>query len=334
MKMVLRRMILPHLSPPTTRLLLPAALAFALALPSIAAPIAQCDAATFDFGTQPDTTTVRHVFQIVNAGDQPLLIPSASACCGAKAVVPKDPIPTKGTGEVVVDLILRGRHGAVNKAIYLTTNDPRQPHLRLGLTGNVLGGLVATPNRLVLTDSPGDVSTGAVVRLTSDTTSGRVTNAWTAASWLRATIQSASNGVAGVRVETVPPIPAGTSAATVQVAVDKSSEVLSIQVTTTRWEAVVAWPKQVLLSKAGPGAPPVDRLVTLSANDNRPFRIRSVRYEGMAAQVNVGPVAGGRWRLHLTNVTLPSPTTTGTVVVATDHPLRPELRIPVIATGN
>jgi hypothetical protein len=326
-------MILSHLSPPTTRLLLSAALTLSLAIPSIAAPIAHCDTATFDFGTQPDTATVRHVFIIANTGDQPLTLPSVSACCGAKATLPKEPIPTNGTGEVSVELTLRGRHGAVNKAIYIATNDPQQPHLRIALTGNVQGGLVATPNRLVLTDSPGDVSTGAVVRLTSDT-AGRVTNTWTAAPWLRTTVLSDSNGVAGVRVETIPPIPEGISAATVQVAVDKSPEVLSIPVTATRWEAVVTWPNQVLLSKAGPGVPPVERLVTLSANDNRPFRIRSVRCEGMAAQADIGPVAGGRWRIHLTDVTLPSATSTGTVIVATDHPLRPEIRIPVIAVGN
>ena len=52
---------------------------------------------------------------------------------------------------------------------------------------------------------------------------------------------------------------------------------------------------------------------------------------GKKAATAAGAVAGGRWRLHLRDLVLPSLVSTGTVVITTDHPLRPKLRIPVWA---
>jgi hypothetical protein len=303
-----------------------------------AAPVARCEADTFAFGTIPDHATVRHVFRIANTGDAPLMLQSVSVCCGAKAVLPRDPIPTNGTGDVSVELTLVGRRGPVNKAIYVSTNDPKQPHLRLSLTGLALAGLTAAPERLTLTDNPTGLTSGVVVRLTSDTVQTiRVTNVWGSVPWLRATAVSLSNGVAAVRVEIVPPIPEESASATVQVAVDRVPGSLSIPVTAKRWDAVIAFPKRLFLSRSGPDAPPVERSLTLSARDGRSFTVRSVRLEGMAGRADIRPATGGRWHVSLAEIALPSATSTGTVVVATDHPLRPELRIlvcPVSAAGD
>jgi hypothetical protein len=300
-----------------------------------AAPAARVEAATYDFGSISDGVPVRHVFKVGNAGDAPLTLKAASVCCGAKAVLPPGPIPPGGSGDVSVEMNLRGRRGAVNKSIYLSTNDPANPHLRLALTGNVLAGLVALPGQLTLTDCLADVATGAVVRLTSDIGAPfSVMHVWSSVPWLRAVAQVGADGASEVRIDTVGLVPEERTTAIVRVAVDASPEPLAIPVTVSRWEPVTVAPRCVILGQAGSEAPPVSRFVALSPRDAAGFKVLSAKLEGVAGSVDTGAVAGGRWRLHLRDLVLPSATSTGAVVVTTTHPLRPSLRIPVWAAGR
>lgn len=300
-----------------------------------AAPVARVEAATHSFGSITDSAPVRHIFKVGNVGDAPLTLKAVSVCCGAKAVLPPGPIPPGRSGEVAVEMNLRGRRGAVNKSIYLSTNDPASPHLRLALTGNVLAGLVALPGQLTLSDCLADVATGAVVRLTSDVGAPfRVMKVWASVPWLRAVAQAGADGASEVRIDTVPPVPEERTTAVVRVAVDALPEPLVIPVTVARWEPVTVAPRCVILSRAGPDAAPVSRFVALSPRDGTGFKVLSVKLEGVAGSVDAGAVAGGRWRLHLRDLVLPSAASTGAVVVATNHPLRPNLRIPVWAADT
>ncbi|MEI6210254.1 MAG: DUF1573 domain-containing protein [bacterium] len=296
----------------------------------LAAPIAQCDSNSFDFGTAPASATVQHTFYIGNGGDTPLSISADSVCCGATASISPEPVRPAGTGAVAVTLNLRGRQGAVKKALYFATNDPTQPKLRLVLTGHVQAGLVAKPSALSLLDCPRDTPVTAVVRVTDDSAADfRATNAWTTAPWLRVYGIAMTNHTAEVQLATVPPFPEFPSTATVLVAVNTSAEPLAIPVIATRWEAISAWPRTLFLNPAQPKLP-AEHQVALYAQNNRAFRVQSVRLTGMSGHARFEPLADGRWRVILQEMALPSETATGMVVVATDHPLRPEVRIPVL----
>lgn len=119
-------------------IIMAAMLFLAFAMAAVAAPVVFCAAPVHEFGTQTDDGVVRHVFMINNRGDVPLVLRLGRACCGAQLTVPEQPVAPDSMAEVRVDLILRGRSGKVAKVVYVQTNDPKQPLLRLELNGRVV----------------------------------------------------------------------------------------------------------------------------------------------------------------------------------------------------
>jgi hypothetical protein len=105
---------------------------------AVAAPVAVCVAPALEFGTQTDDVVVRHLFQVENRGDAPLVLRTGRACCGATVTVPEQPVAPGSNAILRVELKLRGRSGKVAKAVYIQTNDPKQAVLRLELNGRVV----------------------------------------------------------------------------------------------------------------------------------------------------------------------------------------------------
>lgn len=303
---------------------------------SHAAPTARCDADTFDFGAVADSDTVKHTFQITNAGDAALTLAAASICCGATAKLPSEPVAPGATADIAVELTLRGRRGAVNKPLYLSTNDPKQPMFRLALSGKVKAGLTAVPSALVFADMSLDLSTGATVRLSSETMDDvRVTNVWTLAPWLSVTAGLSTGNVAELRVKTVPPLPdARSSAAAIQVGIQGMESIFVIPVTLIVREPIQVFPGTILLSHSGTNARPVERMAVVTLRDKRDYRVQSVRLEGVVGKAEFMSEDAGRWRIVMKDLLLPQSGSTGTVVIATDHPTHPEIRLPVVCTGS
>jgi len=73
------------------------------------------------------------------------------ACCGATASLRDQQVPPGSNTLLNVKLSVKGRRGPLNKSIYVATNDPRQPHMMLQLTG-VVTGSVDTASQVVLGD--------------------------------------------------------------------------------------------------------------------------------------------------------------------------------------
>lgn len=107
------------------------------AVPVSAAPHVVCVSPTFDFGTLKDADAVAHSFSLENGGDEMLTFGTVRACCGATASL-RDISVAPGTNtQFDVKLSLMGRQGTVSKSLYVATNDSRQPHLILQLTGRI-----------------------------------------------------------------------------------------------------------------------------------------------------------------------------------------------------
>lgn len=106
--------------------------------PSVfAVPRVVCEKDNFDFGELKADQRVEHRFVLENRGDSPLVLGEVRGCCGASAVV-RDRVVPPGSNTVCEVLFgLRGRSGQVQKSIYVESNDPARPHLRLTLAGTV-----------------------------------------------------------------------------------------------------------------------------------------------------------------------------------------------------
>ena len=102
-----------------------------------AAPSARCAAPEHDFGKGSFGATVRHVFRVANAGDSNLTLRVAVVCCGSKVSVSAPSLASGKAALVSVEITLPSRPGWVRRAVYLATNDPSTPYLRLCLSGRV-----------------------------------------------------------------------------------------------------------------------------------------------------------------------------------------------------
>jgi len=113
-----------------------------------------------------DADTVEHVFTLDNQGDEVLLFGRLRACCGATASLRDQQVSPGSNTLLNVKLSLRGRRGPLNKSIYLATNDPRQPHMMLRITGVVTGAVAVA--RQGAEGKPGQLSAVAAVSAARD----------------------------------------------------------------------------------------------------------------------------------------------------------------------
>jgi hypothetical protein len=116
---------------------------------SFAAPDLQVATPTFDFGEIYQGEKVPHVFEFTNQGDEPLLIDRVRSSCGCTAVlVSQKNIPPGGQGEVKATFDSSRFRGAINKTIYLYSNDPARPTMQLHLKGKVLEIVAVVPSQV------------------------------------------------------------------------------------------------------------------------------------------------------------------------------------------
>jgi hypothetical protein len=92
-----------------------------------------------DFGEIPAGKTVTHYFILSNTGDDNLLIKNVHASCGCTAAKPeKDKLAPGETTKLRVQFNSAGRKGHQVKTITVQTNDPKNPELKLKITGDVM----------------------------------------------------------------------------------------------------------------------------------------------------------------------------------------------------
>jgi hypothetical protein len=199
--------------------------------PVCAEPLARCDSPSVDFGEQPGDATLRHVFSVSNAGNTPLTLKVASACCGAMAVISRPTIPPAEATEVTVEFSLMGRTSAFRKVIHLSTDDPSRPFVSLTLSGQVVGTVSASC--LDLTFAASETNGGpsqAVVFTGAANRPFAITNIVCDAPWVEAVGQPCSGGVVRLDVRLNPPIPLGRNRAVVQACLDAPPGLFSIPV--------------------------------------------------------------------------------------------------------
>jgi len=93
----------------------------------------------FDFGQIVEGDIVAHNFEIENKGDAPLTINRVKASCGCTAVAPSKNILEPGESTLInVKFNSAHRRGEQRKHVYIFSNDPKSPELRLSFTATIL----------------------------------------------------------------------------------------------------------------------------------------------------------------------------------------------------
>ncbi len=93
----------------------------------------------YDFGKVKQNTTVSHEFTVMNNGNADLVIKKVKASCGCTVAKPsKDIIKPGDFAKIKVSFNTDRRKGNQRKHVYVFTNDPQKPELRLTFTATVI----------------------------------------------------------------------------------------------------------------------------------------------------------------------------------------------------
>jgi hypothetical protein len=114
------------------------------AKPAPTTPVENPNAAEFkfetevhDFGAVKEGTQAEHTFKFTNIGKEPLVITNVSASCGCTTPKwTKEPVKPGESGNVTAIYNSKGRPGAFNKAITITSN-AKTPSKVLFIKGTV-----------------------------------------------------------------------------------------------------------------------------------------------------------------------------------------------------
>ena len=93
----------------------------------------------YDFGNIVQDSVMTTFYIITNEGSDLLKIIKVSASCGCTAVMPeKNELSPGESTNIKVSFDSKGRSGKQTKIITVETNDPKNPAIKLTLTGNVI----------------------------------------------------------------------------------------------------------------------------------------------------------------------------------------------------
>lgn len=105
----------------------------------------------WDFGEVELTDVVTHSFRLVNAGGEDLQIRDVTTSCGCTSATISSMLLGPGDGADVVVTYSPGHHqsyGPVLRYVYIDSNDPVSPRLRVEITADVVRGSTGSATRV------------------------------------------------------------------------------------------------------------------------------------------------------------------------------------------
>jgi hypothetical protein len=294
-----------------------------------AVPQLSCKSTSYEFGVSDGAASVEHTFVLENSGDETLTFGRVRGCCGASTSL-RDKTVAPGTNTTLhVKLSLRGRKGTVTKSIYVASNDPKQPYLRLRLTGSVAGTLDVS-RRFV---DFGAVSSSASATQTVTVSSAAnlsITNIHCTSSHFKADVERVSSNRHSVTVGLVPPLPPGCSLGKVRLLTDSAkTPKVEFYVQVTFSCDIVAVPRELTVIEPNGDPKPVTRYLALRSRNRIPFNITGVQLpeEGMTHKLTAWGNAG--WRIEIGEILPLSELDGASITLHTDRDDEPTLSIPL-----
>ena len=211
----------------------------------------------------------------------------------------------------------------------MASNDPKQPYLRLKMSGRVAGTLDVTPRFVDFGTVTSSATATQTVMITSAATLN-VTNIQCTSNRFHADVKRVSSNRHSVTIALVPPLPPGRSQGTVRLLTDnpKTSEIeMSVQVTVAG--DIIAVPRELTVLEPDGDPAPVTRFLALRSRSRAPFRITGVKLpeDGMTHKLTALGNAG--WRIELGEILPLADLDGASITLYTDREDEPTLSIPV-----
>ena len=306
-----------------------------------AQPSLSCDAPVYDFGIEEDAKTVAHIFELRNTGDAPLAVSDVRVCCGGSASFTTNMIAAGDVAPLTLSLSLKGRSGAMEKAFYVMSNDPKQPVYRLALKGLVSAKVALSASSLFLkASSPEDVASEAVT-VTPALGIPHPVSVSVDVPWLEATV-AREGTISKVTVKArayeerlgedavaLPvALPKGISRGEARVHFPEGAPYpyIDIPVTLLVPQEITALPPDIMLP-SNPSASVQRNLMLRSPS--REFKVLEVRCPVPTWTAEVHSTDGKTWRIKLGDLQSGGIPERSEIVILTNHPECPEVVVPV-----
>jgi hypothetical protein len=104
------------------------------------------------YGTVDEGRKISGIFKMVNNGSDTLSIVTRPSCSCTSAMVSGNKIPPGDNGEIRVEFNTIGRRGPQKVSVDVSTNDPRNPFIKLTIAATIQTGIKITPNRIWIDD--------------------------------------------------------------------------------------------------------------------------------------------------------------------------------------
>lgn len=295
------------------------------------APKVVCEQPVFNFGERESSGELEHDFVIRNAGDLALEIFSVRPTCGC--LVPKISdrlIPPGGEATVTVRFVLRGRQGPQHKVVYIESNDPEHPSFAVRLEGQILDPVEIEPRILFFGRVSAQVAvTGAVVMTASGTNAlGAVTARVDSPAFVVEACPVITGKTARITVVSKPPLPEGLTRTTLRINTgNPRSPTVTLTVSAFVPGVFSILPPELLL--VGHEGDHVQREIFLRTEDNTAFRILAVEPPAKEISSSIAVTNQSAYRIELNNVPIMRSLEGQHVRIVTDHPMHPEVLIPI-----
>lgn len=330
-----------------------------VAQPAATGPRLVLEALAHDVGRVEAGTLVRHEFIVRNDGDAPLEL-EAKPTCGCTVTEVDELVAPGATGRLLAEMDTSSLQGPVNKIVHLITNDPETPRVPLRIRAEVVLGVRVLPEqRLQLVGSVFTMDSKTLELVSADGEPFDILSVSTEHDWLRTWIRPrpdrARPTAAGAKAEPREPAPGavagGHAAYELEVEAGEGASAGKftdlVQLRTNHPKApelqvlvqgdldvgLVVEPKLLFFLARGETVQAAH--VDVARQDRQALQLLGAETRDPALSTEIEALPGGHaWRVTVTRDTTlhePGSVNEDELVLRTDHPERPELRIPIIA---
>jgi len=285
---------------------------------SLAVPEIHCETPVWDFGERLTGGKLVHDFVIENRGDEPLQFGTLKNCCGMTINFPVKELLPGSNAVCRATFDTSRRSGEQNKAIYIASNDPKQPYLILKMQGTLRQTLEIEPGFVRF--SPAEGKTSETVRLTSSKVPFSINNLTCTADGVHVTKKKISDLVWELDVKLAPDFPGGKVKGSIVVLTDHPRHPkITISLYGEAPSAINMTPSDVLVKK---GEELASRIVAIRSQE--PFQILSTDLQHCDGTVELKKLGETGWSIRL-ELNPASILPDAQLEVTTDHPLMPTL---------
>ncbi len=261
-----------------------------------------CKEPVYEFGEIPNDRPVKHTFILDNSGTNPVRILDVRAGCGcATTEISTNPVPAGQSASFTVTLDLTGRKGVQRKVLFVGTDSPSTPRVRLEFKGVTTADIEAVPEGVHLgTLGREGVEEREIMVAGRSNVVFHITGVEAASPLFAASFEPVTDGHSyRVKIRAQGPRTPGTHTEIVRVRTDHAS-IKEIPVVVTAFVSgeVVAAPTSLLLVPSVTNASRVQYLGVYSPS-GKAFKLSPVETPWPGIETSVTNVSPNRYRIEV-----------------------------------